>query len=280
LYFGDGFDVLPKITDTRYGWAMSQGGNLAYYDRETGFNQFVKPVHPEGVKLRFNWNAGLAPVPRSPCGIYYGSQFLHKSEDCGHSWQLVSPDLTTNDTSKHKQHLSGGLTIDATNAENHTTILSIAPSFINPDVIWVGTDDGNVQLTRDGGKTWTNLISKMIGAPSGGWVPQIVASNSNAGEAFVIINNYRRNDWKPYLFHTNDYGMTWLELTNEKEVTSFLHSFVRDPVEPNLMFLGAEDGLYISIDNGTHWTRFSGKKFPHVPVTDLKIHAAGTSGFF
>src|SRR5688572_5479715 len=152
LYFGDGFDVLPKLSDTRYGWAMSQGGNLAYYDRETGHNQFVKPVHPEGTKLRFNWNAGLARVPGTDCGIYYGSQFVHRSDDCGQSWKVISPDLTTNDTTKQKQDKSGGLTIDATNAENHTTILSIAPSTLNPQVIWVGTDDGNVQLTKDGGQ--------------------------------------------------------------------------------------------------------------------------------
>ena len=284
LYFGDGFDVLPKLSDTRYGWAMSQGGNLAYYDRETGLNQFVKPVHPDGIKLRYNWNAGLAAVPGSPCGIYYGSQFLHRSDDCGKSWKLISPDLTTNDTTKQKQHKSGGLTIDATNAENHTTILAIAPSPVNPDIIWVGTDDGNVQLTRDGGKTWNNLISKMPGAPTGAWIPQIEVSKSNAGEAFVVINNYRRNDWKPYLYHTTDYGNTWEELTNEKEVTSFVQAVVQDPVVADLLFMGADDGLYISIDKGKHWNRFPAKIFPRVSTTDLKIHptdhslAIGTFG--
>ena len=272
LYFGDGFDVLPKLSDTRYGWAMSQGGNLAYYDRETGMNQFVKPVHPDSIKLRFNWNAGLAAVPGSPCGIYYGSQFLHRSDDCGKSWTLISPDLTTNDTTKQKQHLSGGLTTDATSAENHTTILSIAPSPVDPNVIWVGTDDGNVQLTKNGGKIWTNLISKIPGAPSGAWIPQIQASIFNAAEAFVVINNYRRGDWKPYLYHTTDYGATWKTLVNEKEVSSFIHAVVQDPVEPSLMFLGAEDGLYLSIDKGTHWTRFPAENFPYVPTTDLKIH--------
>lgn len=284
LYFGDGFDVLPKLSDTRYGWAMSQGGNLAYYDRETGFNQFVKPVHPDGIKLRFNWNAGLAAVPGSECGIYYGSQFLHRSDDCGKSWTLISPDLTTNDTTKQKQHKSGGLTIDATAAENHTTILSIAPSPVNKDVIWVGTDDGNVQLTRDGGKSWTNLISKMSGAPSGAWIPQIEVSKTNAGEAFVVINNYRRGDWKPYLFHTSDYGATWSQLANDKTITSFVHAVVQDPVVKDLLFIGAEDGLYFTLDHGKKWNKFPAKVFPYVPTTDLKIHpkdhslAIGTFG--
>ena len=284
LYFGDGFDVLPKLSDTRYGWAMSQGGNLAYYDRETGFNQFVRPVHPDGARLRFNWNAAIAAVPGSACGIYYGSQFLHRSDDCGQSWTLMSPDLTTNDTTKHKQSTSGGLTIDATAAENHTTIIAIAPSPVNHDVIWVGTDDGNVQLTKDGGKTWMNLISKMPGAPAGAWIPQIEVSKSNAGEAFVVINNYRRNDWNPYLYHTTDYGVTWAEITNEKEVTSFVHSIVQDPVEPDLLFMGTDNGLYMSLDKGKHWNRFPAKEFPYVPTTDLKIHptdhslAIGTFG--
>ncbi|HEY3385833.1 MAG TPA: hypothetical protein VGK46_04945 [Saprospiraceae bacterium] len=277
LYFGDGFDVLPKLTDTRYGWAMSQGGNLAYYDKETGYNVYVKPVHPEGVKLRYNWNAGLASIPGEPCGIYYGSQFVHKSLDCGRSWEIISPDLTTNDTTKQKQHLSGGLTIDATNAENHTTILAISPSPLDPKVLWVGTDDGNVQLTRDGGKTWSNLTPKISGAPTGAWVPQIEVSTHKVGEAFVVMNHYRVDDWKAYLFHTTDFGQTWAKIVKDEQVTSFVHCVAQDPVLPELLFLGADDGLYISMDMGINWTRYPSKKFPRVPVTDLKIQAQDNS---
>jgi photosystem II stability/assembly factor-like uncharacterized protein len=277
LYFGDGFDVLPKLSDTRYGWAMSQGGNLTYYDRETGYNPFVKPVHPEGVYLRFNWNAALAAVPGEACGIYYGSQFVHKSVDCGRSWEIISPDLTTNDTTKQKQNKSGGLTIDATNAENHTTILAIAPSPVDPDVIWVGTDDGNLQLTRDGGKSWTNVVSRIAGAPAGAWIPQVEVSSYAAGEAFVVMNHYRRNDWKAYLFHTSDYGQTWKKIVTDEQVTSFVHCVTQDPVIPELLFLGADDGLYLSIDKGMNWTRYPSKKFPRVPVTDLKIQTQDQS---
>src|SRR5690606_29039756 len=234
LYFGDGFDVMPRLSDTRYGWAMSQGGNVAYYDRETGFNQFVKPVHPEGVALRFNWNAALAAVPGEDCGIYYGSQFVHRSLDCGRTWEIISPDLTTNDTSKQKAHLSGGLTIDATNAENHTTILAIAPSPLDRNVIWVGTDDGNLQLTRDGGKSWTNLADRLPGCPKGAWIPQVEVSPHQAGEAFVVVNNYRRDDWRPFLFHTTDYGATWQDLANVPtasfRITGFVQCVVQDPV--------------------------------------------------
>jgi photosystem II stability/assembly factor-like uncharacterized protein len=274
LYFGDGFDVVPKLSDTRYGWAMSQGGYLTYYDRETGFNQFARPVHPEGVQLRFNWNAAIAAVPGEDCGIYYGSQFVHRSVDCGKSWQIISPDLTTNDTTKQKQNESGGLTIDATTAENHTTILCIAPNALNPDVIWVGTDDGNLQLTRDGGKTWTNLSDRLPGCPRNAWIPQIEVSSYQAGEAFVVVNHYRRNDWSAYAYHTTDYGITWSRIADDKQISSFVLSIVQDPVVPHLLFLGADDGLYLSIDKGKQWTRFPGKAFPRTPVSDMKIHPA------
>ncbi|MFZ1678819.1 MAG: hypothetical protein WAT91_16165 [Saprospiraceae bacterium] len=277
LYFGDGFDVVPRLSDTRYGWAMSQGGNLAYYDRETGFNEFVKPVHPDGTKLRFNWNAAIAAVPGSACGIYFGSQFLHRSDDCGHTWQILSPDLTTNDTTKQKQDKSGGLTIDATAAENNTTILCIAPSVVDPKTIWVGTDDGNIQLTRDGGLTWTNMVPRIPGCPMGAWIPQIELSIHNPAEAFVVVNDYRLNDSKPYVFHTTDYGVTWKQIANEKDITSFVLCITQDPIQPGLLFLGADDGLYVSTDAGEHWSRFPSKVFPRVSTSDLKIHATDQS---
>ena len=277
LYFGDGFDVVPKLSDTRYGWAMSQGGNLTYYDRETGFNEFVKPVHPDGIPLRYNWNAAIAAVPGEDCGIYYGSQFVHRSVDCGKTWQIISPDLTTNDTLKQKQNKSGGLTLDATNAENHTTIICIAPSSIDPKVIWVGTDDGNLQLTRDGGASWTNVITRLPGCPAGAWIPQIEVSTYQAGEAFVVVNQYRKNDQKAYAYHTTDFGATWTKIVTDAQVTSFVQCIVQDPVVPGLLFLGADDGLYLSTDKGKNWTRFPAKVFPRVSTMDLKIHTTDQS---
>ncbi|MFT7451746.1 MAG: photosystem II stability/assembly factor-like uncharacterized protein, partial [Patescibacteria group bacterium] len=147
VLFGDGFDVALRHDDSRYGWGMSQGGYLSYFDRLTGHTQYIRPAHPDGEKLRFSWNAALAKVPNTSCGIYYGSQYVHRSLDCGQSWEIISPDLTTNDSTKQKQDESGGLTKDVTAAENFTTILAIAPSPVDKDVIWVGTDDGNLQLT-------------------------------------------------------------------------------------------------------------------------------------
>ena len=271
LYFGDGFDVMPRPSDNRYVYAMSQGGSLGYVDAKTGSTQYIKPVHPDGAALRFNWNAGLAQHPKQDCGLYYGSQFLHKSLDCGKSWTIISPDLTTNDTLKQKSSKSGGLTPDVTAAENHCTILCIAPSPIDENVIWVGTDDGNIQLTRDGGKTWNNLIGNIKGLPKAAWVPQIEVNKRNAAEAFVVVNNYRQNDWKPYVFYTSDYGKTWKRIMDETKVKGHALCIVQDPTEANLLFCGTDGGLFVSIDFGTTWTKWR-DDFPSVNVIDLKIH--------
>ncbi len=273
VFFGDGFDVGFRPNNSRYVYAMSQGGNLGYVDTETGKSTFIRPTHPDPkVELRFNWNAAFAQNPFYECGIYYGSQFLHKSMDCGQSWEIISPDLTTND--KEKQELSkktGGLTADATGAENFTTILAIAPSPADENVIWVGTDDGNLQLTRDGGKNWTNLAGKLSGMKAGAWIPQIEVSATNAGEAFVVVNDYRRNDWRPMVFHTSNFGQTFTRIVDEKQVSGYALCIVQDPVEPKLLWLGTDHGLWFSIDKGVNWNKWT-NGFPAVQVADLKIH--------
>jgi photosystem II stability/assembly factor-like uncharacterized protein len=274
VYFGDGFDVLPRPSNNRYVYAMSQGGSLGYVDTKTGFTNYIKPQSTDNQKFRFNWNAGLAQNPFHDCGIYYGSQFVHKSLDCGKSWEIISPDLTTNDTLKQKSDKSGGLTPDVTAAENHCTILCIAPSPIDENVIWVGTDDGNIQVTRDGGKTWTNTIENIKGLPKGAWIPQIEVNKRNAGEAFVVVNNYRLNDWKPYIYHTTDYGKKWKRIANEDNMKGHALCIVQDPTEPNLLFAGTDAGLWVSIDMGETWSHFK-ENFPQVNVMDLKISKEG-----
>ena len=270
IAFGDGFDVVPVPGDLRYGYGMSQGGFLSYLDFETGFSQFIKPNHPDNVFLRFNWNAGIAQDPFEANTIYYGSQFIHKSTDRGQNWSLISSDLTTNDPEKTKLE-TGGLTFDATGAENHCTILAIAPSPLDKNIIWAGTDDGNVQLTRDGGKTWINLSANIKGMPKGAWIPQINASTYNAGEAFVVVNDYRRGNWAPMLYQTKDFGKTWVNLVSEQKVYGYVLSMVQDPIEPKLMFTGTEFGLYVSIDAGQTWTKWT-NDYPTVSTYDLKIH--------
>ncbi len=271
LFFGDGFDVVPHPSNSRYGYAMSQQGNVGRYDLVTGHTQLIKPVHPDGKYLRFNWNAAIAQDPFDEDAIYYGSQFVHYSRDRGNNWDIISPDLTTNDSQKQEQHKSGGLTFDATGAENHTTILAIEPSPLDKNIIWVGTDDGNLQLTRDRGKTWENVSKRIFGVPKGSWIPQIIASSYNPSEAVAVINNYRRNDWKPYIYRTDNFGKSWKSIANEENIWGYVLSYVQDPIEPNLQFIGTEFGLYVSIDGANTWTKWT-NGFPTVSTMDLKIH--------
>lgn len=268
---GDGFDVVPDPDDSRYGYSMSQQGNVSRYDKVTGRSQSVKPNHPDpNVRLRFNWNAAIAQNPFDNNSIYFGSQFVHKSNDKGNSWDVISPDLTTNNPEKQKQNESGGLTRDATGAENHTTLLVIEPSPREEQVIWAGTDDGNVQITRDGGKSWTNVAKNMKGVPEGSWIAQIKSSRHNDGEAVAVINNYRRFDFKPYLYRTKNYGRSWEVLADENDVFGYSLSFVQDPVEPRLMFYGTENGLFVSIDEGANWSQFK-NNYPSVSTMDMVI---------
>ncbi len=273
LYFGDGFDVMPKKGDSRYVYAMSQGGNVAFIDRKTGYQNYIQPQHPDpSVDLRYNWNAAMAQDPNNDCGVYFASQFLHYSNDCGQNWTILSPDLTTNDTSKiNASQRTGGLTPDVTNAENHCTILAIAPSPADKNVIWIGTDDGNLQLTQDGGKTWKNLATMLPNCPKFAWIPQIEVSQKNAGEAFVIVNNYRQNDFKAYAYHTMDFGKTWERIVNESQIPTYTLCITQDAEATNLWFLGTDDGLYFTIDGGKNWTKWT-NGYPSVPTMDMKVH--------
>ncbi|MCF6182748.1 hypothetical protein [Lutibacter sp.] len=272
LMFGDGFDVIPDPTNSQFGYAMSQQGSVGRYNKKTGYVKMIRPTHPNpDIKLRFNWNAAIALNPIDKKTIYFGSQFVHKSTNKGYTWQIISPDLTTNDKTKQKQFKSGGLTMDATGAENHCTILAIEPSTLDENLIWVGTDDGNIQLTKDGGETWVNVSKNIKNFPKGSWIPQIRASKFNTGEAYVVVNNYRQFDFKPYLFRTRNYGKTWENLLkNKPETFGYTHSIIQDIEEPKLLFLGTEFGLYISIDEGKTWTKWT-QNYPTVSTMDLAI---------
>ncbi|WP_179008186.1 WD40/YVTN/BNR-like repeat-containing protein [Winogradskyella forsetii] len=270
ISFGDGFDVIPDKDDARYGWSMSQQGYVSRYDWQTGNNYLVRPTHPNpDVKLRFNWNSAINIDPFDNSTIYFGSQFVHKSTDKGEAWEVISPDLTTNNPEKQKQSDSGGLTLDATGAENHTTILVIEPSPLEKDMLWVGTDDGRVHYTKDGGQNWTD-VSEIKGLPKNSWIAQIEASNKNKGEALLIANDYRRFNYTPYAYRTKNYGKTWERIVDENDVESYTLSIVEDIEEPNLIFLGTDDGLYISIDAGNKWTKWT-EGFPTTSVKDLVI---------
>jgi len=273
ISFGDGFDVIPDRDNARYGWTMSQQGYVSRYDWQTGNNYGVQPTHPDAnVQLRFNWNAAINIDPFNNNTIYFGSQFVHKSNDKGDTWAIISPDLTTNNPEKLKQRDSGGITIDATGAENHCTILVIEPSPIEKDMLWVGTDDGRVHVTKNGGDSWAEVSKAIPGLPKGSWIVQIKASNKNKGEALLVANDYRRFNYEPYAYRTKNYGSSWERIVNPKDVKSYTLSIVEDIKEPNLLFLGTDDGLYLSINAGKHWVKWDANSFPTVPVKDLVIH--------
>lgn len=269
---GDGFDVMPDAEDASWVYSESQGGALGKRNWKTGESWYIKPPTLDPKLLqRFNWNSPMAQDPFDAKTIYYGSQFVHKSTDKGLSWQTISPDLTTNDTAKIAAFQNtGGLTLDITGAETHCTILSISPSRKEKGTLWIGTDDGNVQLTRDGGATWISFQGKIPGLPAGCWIPQVVASPHNAAEAFVVANDYRRGDGKPYIFRTTDYGKTWKRLLDENKVKGYALCLLQDPTEPSLLFAGTEHGLWVSIDNGNNWAQWK-NGYPSVSTYDLAI---------
>lgn len=272
ISFGDGFDVVPDLDDSQFGYTMSQQGSVSRYDHITGNNYTVRPTPPDAdTKLRFNWNAAIGQDPFDNSTAYFGSQFVHKTTDKGLTWEIISPDLTTNDPEKQKQSESGGLSMDATGAENHTTILVIEPSPAEKDMLWVGTDDGKIHFTQNGGSTWTEVTENIKGLPIGSWIPQIKASKKNKGEALLIANDYRRFNYTPYAYRTKNYGKTWERIVDATDVQSYTLSIVQDSENPNLLFLGTDDGLYISFDNATKWQKWTAG-FPTVSTKDLVIH--------
>ncbi|WP_396637501.1 hypothetical protein [Maribacter sp. R77961] len=272
IAFGDGFDVVPDLDDSQYGYAMSQQGFVARYDWKTGNNYIVRPTPPDAdTKLRFNWNAAIGQDPFDNSTVYFGSQFVHKSTDKGLTWDVISPDLTTNDPEKQKQSESGGLTMDATGAENHCTLLVIEPSSLEKDMLWTASDDGRVHYTQNGGATWTEVTQNIKGLPKGSWITQIKASNKNKGEALLVANDYRRFNYTAYAYRTKDYGKTWSRIVDDTDVESYVLSIVEDIENKNLLFLGTDDGLYISLDGATSWQKWT-EGFPTVSTKDLVIH--------
>ncbi|WP_211217382.1 VPS10 domain-containing protein [Neolewinella persica] len=269
LVGGDGFYISPDPEDSRAGYGTSQNGDLYRYDKIGGYYSSVQPPAPRGETLRFNWNAAFARDPFDANTVYSGSQFVHKSTDEGANWTVISPDLSTNNPAQQRGDY-GGLTLDLSGAEMYNSILSIAPSSLDRSLIWAGTDDGQVHLTRDGGDNWTNLTARVTGLPKEAWIARVIASEHAAATAWLVVNDYRRGDYAPYLFRTDDYGNTWTRVVDSDDVKGYALSFIQDPEEPNLQFLGTENGLWVSGDNGGSWRQVR-NGFPSVSTMDLKI---------
>ena len=275
IYGGDGFWAFVDPADHDYIYAESQGGEIGRVNRHTLETRFIKPLpNYNEKKLHFNWNTPIAMSPNEKGTIYIGAQFLFRSRDHGQSWDRISPDLTTNDPEKQKQEESGGVTIDNSAAEMHTSIFSISESPKNGQIIWVGTDDGNVQITRDGAKTWTNVIANVKGLGPNSWVSTIEASPFNEGTAYVTFDRHTFGDMAPYAYKTTDYGQTWTSLNlAESGVKGWAHVIKEDTVDPSILFVGTEFGLWISVDGGGHWAQYQGSEFPAVAVDDIALQA-------
>ncbi len=253
---GDGFRVLRHPTKNIIYSEMQGAENIWRYDLDKKLIKTIQPLPKEGdPKLRFNWNAPIATSAFHPDRFYVGSQFLHVSNDMGDTWKIISPDLTTNDKTKQEQEDSGGLSKDNSGAENHTTIFTIAESPLDENVIWVGTDDGNVQITTDGGKNWTNTSMEIEGLPKNTWVYHIEASAHDKKTAYAVFEGHTTGDMKPYTYKTTDYGKTWKNIIS-KDVVGFVRNIQEDYVNPDLLFLGTEFGLYITLDGGNSWAKF------------------------
>ena len=269
---GDGFWTFSDPSDPDFAYAEYQGGKISRFRKSTGESKDIQPLARTGEQdFRFNWNAPIHMSPNSKGTIYLGAQFLFRSRDHGESWDRISPDLTTNDPARQHQELSGGLTIDNSDAEKFETIYTIAESPKNGEVIWVGTDDGNVQVTRDGGKHWANVAKNISGLPSGTWVSTIEASHFDAATAYATFDGHAAGDMKTYVFQTKDYGKTWTSLSTS-ELSGYAHVVRQDLVNANLFFVGTEFGLFISIDGGAHWAQFKGS-LPNVAVRDIAIQS-------
>ncbi len=268
--FGDGFYVYCDKLDSTILYWQFQGGKIARYYKKSGQYKSLIPFKDKDTKeLRFNWNAPMVFSPTSN-RFYAGAQYLYKTNNRGDSWSRISPDLTTDDPKKQKQEKSGGLTVDNSSAENHCTIYTINESPLDSLIIWAGTDDGNLQVTADGGKSWTNVVGNIPGLPANTWCSYVEPGHYDKNTAYATFDGHRMGDKTPYVFKSSDLGKTWKALA-DTTIKAYCHVIKEDIVKPDLLFLGTEGGLYLSVDGGQTWCFFKGN-VPRVPVMDLAIH--------
>jgi len=238
------------------------------------FSDYVKDYTGPADRLpdtfRFNWSAALTLSPHDSRIVYFGGNHLFKSTDRGDTWRIISPDLSTNDPVKTNPE-SGGLTRDVTSAETHATLITVAESPLAAGVIWAGTDDGNVQLTRDGGATWTNVRTNVPEVPEATWVSRVTPSRFAAATAYVAFDGHRGDDFRPWVFRTTDYGRTWTKISSNLPGDEPVYVITEDVRNPSLLFVGTEFAAYASLDGGARWERLMAD-LPTVPVHDLVVH--------
>jgi photosystem II stability/assembly factor-like uncharacterized protein len=275
---GDGFYTVPVPGQPNLVYSNAQGGFFRITDTKSGQTRSIEPypwlVGSSGqnmgqAKYRFNWDAPIHNSPHEPNVVYWGGNVLFRSRDFGFTWDVISPDLTTDDPAKQLD--SGGeIYNDNTAAEFHTTILTIAESPVEKGVIWVGTDDGNIQVTRNDGGNWTNVRSRVTGLPAEAWIGQIEASPTERGTAFVAVDNHRLDDFKPHVYETRDYGQTWRDLSAGLPQDDYAIEIRQHPRNANLLFVGLDRGIYASWDRGRTWVSIR-NNLPRVSVRGIKV---------
>ncbi len=271
---GDGEYIVPAGNKSGIVYAESQNGSIQRLDVKTGVSESIRPylhgasdMPTADLKFRFNWTTPIVVSPTDPKMVYFGGNVLFKSTDAGQNWSAISADLTRN--LKDKQKPSGGpVDLDLSGAETFDTILSIALSAIDQKVIWVGTDDGLVQVTRDGGKTWTNVTPPKV--PEFGRLQQIEVSPFDPATAYIALDYHEVDNNKPYVFKTHDYGKTWTSIINGLPANDPARVVRENPNRKGMLVLGTDTGLFYSYDDGDHWTAIKGN-FPTVPVYDIKF---------
>jgi photosystem II stability/assembly factor-like uncharacterized protein len=290
FHSGDGFHTTVDPSDWRTVYTESQGGNIRRLDavfRQVGKSITPNPAnvlnlstyvpdHPaNGNRLsrdyfRFNWSSPLILSPHNTTTVLFGGNHVFKSTDRGDTWRIISPDLSTNDPELTDPE-SGGLTRDVTQAETHATIITISESPLVPGVIWTGTDDGNIHLTRDDGKTWTDVRRNVRGVPDGLWVSRVEASHFDAGTAYVSFDGHRNDNFDPWIFKTTDYGRNWDDVGSGLGEGQVVYVVREDPKNQDLLFAGTEFAAFVSVNGGEDWHRLM-NGLPTVAVHDLVIH--------
>ena len=288
---GDGFYVQIAPTDPNTVYSESQGGSVSRVDLRTGervsirprqnnvtnYGDYITPEIEESMRergwgnnpFRFNWSSPILLSQHNPRTIYFGGNHLFKSVDRGDSWNIVSPDLSDNDPERTTR-VTGGLTSDVTGAENHGTIITIAESAFTEGTMWTGTDDGNVQITRDGGTTWTDVTDN-IGMPLNTWISRVETSNFDPGTAYVSGDGHRAADFAPYIYKTTDYGETWSRITGGIPDGQAVYVVKEDPQNANLLYAGTEFGIFYTINGGASWNPLQ-RNLPVVAVHDIVVH--------
>ena len=277
--FGDGFYVINHPDNPDQYLSESQGGDIVWTDFASREQQAINPWGrgsgggpAEGQKYRFNWNSPIVFSPHDKTTVYLAGNVVFKTPDFGKTWQQISPDLTTNDPAKLKD-AGGPIAVENSTAEYHSTIITIAESPVQKDQIWVGTDDGNLQLTTDGGKNWTNLIKNVPGVAANSLVSHVEASRTNARTSYVSFDRHMFDDFRPYIFRTTDAGKNWTNISGNLPAKAYVQVVREDPKNTNLLYAGTELGLFASYNGGKDWLALNLKNLPNVAVHDIVVHA-------